>query len=146
MLDITEIEPGLWQGADPGTELPSHIHYVVDLRDDERPILYHKYVHGILWMPVRDGIFPGLSWLESIVDYILQAKQQGFEVLVHCAMGISRSALVCAAVLMKEHQITLIEAKERLRERRPWIDPAPRYDEALREYEQRVLKDPACEI
>lgn len=146
MPDIIEIEPGLWQGADPGMQLPHHIRFVVDLRDDQPPRLYHDGIRGILWMPARDGYFPSARWLDSVVDYVIAARKDGHEVLIHCAMGISRSALVCAAVLMKLHQLSPWQAKERLREKHPAVNPAPCYDAALLTYDRFLAEESWTEL
>jgi protein-tyrosine phosphatase len=139
MLDIVEIIPGLWQGADPGTELPPHIRVVVDLRDDLPPQLYHNYLRGLLWMPIMDGCPPpSMHWLNSIVDFSI--GNLGYEVMVHCAVGVSRSAFICTAILMKHLDLSVENALSFLRAKHPAINPAPCYHAALYQY-QTYLAD-----
>ena len=42
-------------------------------------------------------------------SFIEKAKRKGAKILVHCAMGINRSGAVCAAYMMKERRMTLLE-------------------------------------
>lgn len=56
-------------------------------------------------------------------DYIDQAHKSGGCVLVHCQAGVSRSATVLAAYLMKAHSIEPSEAIARIRAQRPCVSP-----------------------
>jgi protein-tyrosine phosphatase len=138
MVDITEIVPGLWQGADPGKELPSNIGVVVNLACECPIKVYHENMVGVLWMPTQDGTYPGAAWLDCIVRYIIAAKASQ-TVLVHCVAGRSRSTLVVAAYLMATQKISADAALTIIHEKRPIICPAPEYLKALHEYEHYVL-------
>ncbi len=50
--------------------------------------------------------------------FIDDAKYKGGKVLVHCAMGINRSGLICAAYLMLDKNATLLEVIKYLRHKR----------------------------
>jgi protein-tyrosine phosphatase len=138
MLDITQIEDGLWQGGYPGKELPKEIHIVVNLSSERPPESYHEELKGLLWMPTPDGIYPGLLWLDTIVDYVNAARQDKQNVLVHCLAGRSRSTLIVAAYLMRSKRLTVDEALALIRTQRPVIGPASVYLTALQEYAKYI--------
>mmetsp|Transcript_11566 Transcript_11566/g.48100 ORF Transcript_11566/g.48100 Transcript_11566/m.48100 type:complete len:382 (+) Transcript_11566:922-2067(+) len=51
-----------------------------------------------------------LSHLDPAVDFITEARLVGSSILVHCQMGVSRSASVVIAYLMKTYGLTLENA------------------------------------
>ena len=140
MNTLTEIESGICQGADPGVIIPTHIKVIINLRDDIINMPLPRYTHAYLWIPLQDNVFPGINWLDSLVDFIISQRKSGLDVLIHCAMGISRSALVCTAVLMKLHNLPVYKALQLLRSKRSEIDPAPNYHIALYTYEKFLLR------
>lgn len=87
--------------------------------------------------PIKDvGDPPSLIWLERMVSLIAEQRDQGRTVYVHCMAGVSRSGLVAAAWLMREHNWTRKEAMELLRAQRPKINPRPAFRELLKKWEQ----------
>lgn len=52
--------------------------------------------------------------------------------------GVSRSAAICIAYLMKYESMTLLEAYQHLKEVRPQIRPNPGFFEQLIEYEKKL--------
>jgi dual specificity MAP kinase phosphatase len=65
-----------------------------------------------------DGIDTLEPQLAPICDWIDRAREQGGKVLVHCRVGVSRSATVTIAYVMKYLRISLIEAYLIVRSRR----------------------------
>ncbi|KAJ3053453.1 hypothetical protein HK102_011700, partial [Quaeritorhiza haematococci] len=63
-------------------------------------------------------------------------KEGGSRVLVHCVAGVSRSASVIIAYLMKAHTLTLEAALERVRARYPKASPNPGFLTQLKLYEE----------
>lgn len=51
-----------------------------------------------------------LSHLDPAVDFITEARLVGSSILVHCQMGVSRSASAVIAYLMKTYGLTLENA------------------------------------
>lgn len=60
-------------------------------------------------------------------------------VLVHCEMGISRSATVVIAYLMSALKMTLFEGYQYVLERRPVIRPNSSFMKQLKEYEKKLF-------
>lgn len=80
-----------------------------------------------------------------MLEFISQALQQG-NVLVHCTMGVSRSATVVIAFLMKECRVGLSEAYKCLEDVRPYINPNPGFMEQLRDWERQCLRGEVSHI
>ena len=60
--------------------------------------------------------------------------------LVNCSAGVSRSASVCIAFLMAEHQMSFQEAFETVAKARPEICPNTGFRDQLLEYEELLKK------
>ncbi|KAF9463911.1 hypothetical protein BDZ94DRAFT_1297544 [Collybia nuda] len=65
-----------------------------------------------------DGIDTLEPQLEPICDWIDQARAEGGQVLVHCRVGVSRSATVTIAYVMKHLGLSLVDAYLIVRSRR----------------------------
>lgn len=65
-----------------------------------------------------DGIDSILPHLQASLDYIHKARREGGKVLVHCRVGVSRSASVVIAYLMKYLDLDLCSAYLLTRARR----------------------------
>ncbi|OBZ66171.1 Dual specificity protein phosphatase PPS1 [Grifola frondosa] len=88
--------------------------------------------HGSLWMEEREGRIKVLDikgvcddgidtlepQLEPICDWIEKARAEGGKVLVHCRVGVSRSATVTIAYVMKHLSLPLVDAYLIVRSRR----------------------------
>ena len=61
--------------------------------------------------------------LSDVLDAIDESQRDGRPCLVHCAMGVSRSATVCAAWLMSRQQLGMPAALNLIRQVRPEIQP-----------------------
>ena len=78
-------------------------------------------VINVLDMPFENLI----RHFKTAVDFIKSAIKGGGTVLVHCYAGISRSASVVIAYLMREHGLPMIDAMQYVRKRRAIIYPNP---------------------
>ena len=79
--------------------------------------------------------------IERGCDAVLQAFGQGSSgghILVHCVAGMSRSASVCIAFLVKHRGRTLLQAATQVKAARPVAFPNAGFWAALRELELRV--------
>ena len=79
------------------------------------------------------------SAMATGVDFIANAISNGGTVLVHCHRGISRSATLAIAYLVRAMQQPAEQVFEMVHACRPIIDPNLGYMVALMEWERRVL-------
>lgn len=82
---------------------------------------FNYMVINVLDMPFENLI----RHFKPAIDFIKQAIKGGGTVLVHCYAGISRSASVVIAYLMKEHGLPAMDAMTYVRKRRPIVFPNP---------------------
>ncbi|XP_066959077.1 uncharacterized protein ssh isoform X2 [Macrobrachium rosenbergii] len=76
-----------------------------------------------------------LKHWDSTFKYIAQVKARGSKVLVHCKMGISRSASVVIAYAMKAFNMSLEEALNLVKKKRTCIKPNQAFCNQLKTYE-----------
>jgi hypothetical protein len=88
---------------------------------------HHRRHHNTmryLQVPVRDHAGADiLTYLPEATSFLDTHLRQGTSVLVHCEMGVSRSATVVLAYLMRYHNRTRDESYILLKQRRPSMDP-----------------------
>lgn len=70
---------------------------------------------------------------------MFQVGRKGGKTLVHCVAGVSRSASICIAYLVKYHHMALDQAYKHVKRRRPVIHPNVGFWKQLIEYEHRLL-------
>ncbi|KAM5262517.1 dual specificity protein phosphatase 16 [Ctenodactylus gundi] len=90
-------------------------------------------------VPVNDSFCEKiLPWLDRSVDFIEKAKASNGCVLVHCLAGISRSATIAIAYIMKRMDMSLDEAYRFVKEKRPTISPNFNFLGQLLDYEKKI--------
>uniref|UniRef100_A0A8C7Y6N3 Dual specificity protein phosphatase n=1 Tax=Oryzias sinensis TaxID=183150 RepID=A0A8C7Y6N3_9TELE len=91
-------------------------------------------------IPVEDNHKEDIScWFLEAIEFIDSVRDSSGRVLVHCQAGISRSATICLAYLMKRKRIRLDEAFEFVRRRRSIISPNFSFMGQLLQFESQVL-------
>ncbi|XP_018604585.1 dual specificity protein phosphatase 4 [Scleropages formosus] len=91
-------------------------------------------------IPVEDNHKADISsWFIEAIEYIDSVKASNGRVLVHCQAGISRSATICLAYLMKRKGVRLEEAFEFVRQRRSVISPNFSFMGQLLQFESQLL-------
>jgi protein-tyrosine phosphatase len=87
---------------------------------------------------------PDVSWFDirtifaATNSFIADSLQNGHNVLVHCAWGISRSATVVVAFLMAFYRLTPHLAIEFLKSKRSCINPNPGFRKFLHLYQLQL--------
>lgn len=89
-----------------------------------------------LHFPIEDSVFPGIKWLKTVVSCIEHFEKLDFKIYIHCRMGISRSAMVTIAYLMKTYNWSFNKARDYLGNINDNIYPNPRFCLGLKEYER----------
>ncbi|XP_026091602.1 dual specificity protein phosphatase 16-like [Carassius auratus] len=92
-----------------------------------------------LRVPVNDSFCEKiLPWLDRSVEFIERAKASNARVLVHCLAGISRSATIAIAYIMKRMDMSLDEAYRFVKEKRPTISPNFNFLGQLLDFEKKL--------
>jgi hypothetical protein len=78
-----------------------------------------------------------LIYLHGATTFLKAMLEKG-SVLVHCEQGISRSASVVMAYLMRFHGMTRDEAYVHCKRRRPMVNPNPGFWDQLGQYEKEL--------
>eukprot|EP00095_Tigriopus_kingsejongensis_P008428 snap_masked-scaffold1302_size49677-processed-gene-0.3 protein:Tk08428 transcript:snap_masked-scaffold1302_size49677-processed-gene-0.3-mRNA-1 annotation:"protein phosphatase slingshot homolog 1 isoform 2" len=76
-----------------------------------------------------------LKYLDRTYRFIRAAQAAGGKVLVHCKMGISRSATVVVSYVMKEYRRPLVQALEQVKYARSIVNPNKSFRKQLEVYE-----------
>ncbi|XP_030318428.1 protein phosphatase Slingshot homolog 2 isoform X3 [Calypte anna] len=80
-----------------------------------------------------------LAYWNDTYKFISKAKKSGSKCLVHCKMGVSRSASTVIAYAMKEYGWNLDRAYDYVKERRTVTKPNPSFMRQLEEYQGILL-------
>lgn len=80
-----------------------------------------------------------LEYWNDTYKFITKAKKAGAKCLVHCKMGVSRSASTVIAYAMKEYGWNLDTAFDYVKERRTVTKPNPSFMKQLEEYQGILL-------
>ncbi|KAF7650620.1 hypothetical protein LDENG_00123040 [Lucifuga dentata] len=105
---------------------------VTETRTSSPPPPRLEYIH----IPVSDSpVFPLIDHFDRVADVIHLNGESGGRTLVHCNAGVSRSAALCLAYLMKHRGLTLLEAYRCLRSCRPMVRPNSGFWKQLIRYE-----------
>ncbi|KAF2672379.1 dual specificity protein phosphatase PPS1 [Microthyrium microscopicum] len=87
-----------------------------------------------------NGVDSLMGEFERCLDFIDQGKEDGIATLVHCRVGVSRSATICIALVMKEMGLTFPQAYCFVRARRlnVIIQPHLRFTYELLKWEEEL--------
>ncbi|KAK3739731.1 hypothetical protein QZH41_016178, partial [Actinostola sp. cb2023] len=78
-------------------------------------------------------------YFDIVADKIENVRKERGKVLVHCMAGVSRSATLVIAYLMKYHKMTMKDSYELVKKKRPIISPNPGFWNHLMDYEMKLF-------
>ncbi|CAN1250740.1 Dual specificity protein phosphatase 12 [Linum perenne] len=91
-------------------------------------------------VPIRDTESEDLlDYLEVCLDFIDRSRKEG-SVLVHCFAGVSRSAAIITAYLMRSEQLSLEDALKSIRESCEFVCPNDGFLDQLKMFEDMGFK------
>uniref|UniRef100_UPI00358FB292 dual specificity protein phosphatase 10 n=1 Tax=Myxine glutinosa TaxID=7769 RepID=UPI00358FB292 len=140
--EITSVLPFLFLGNERDAQELSHLQslnvgYVLNVT--VHLPLFH-YEHGILRykrLPATDSSKQNLrQYFEEACEFIEEAHQSGLGLLVHCQAGVSRSATIIIAYLMKHTRMTMADAYTFVKSKRPIISPNLNFMGQLLQFEE----------
>lgn len=138
---ISPILPFLYLGNERDAQdldllLRLNIGYVVNVTT-HLPLYHQKAGLRYKRLPATDNSKQNLrQYFEEVFEFIEEAYQSGQGVLVHCQAGVSRSATVVIAYLMKHTLMTMTDAYKYVRSRRPVVSPNLNFMGQLLEFER----------
>uniref|UniRef100_A0A6B2L519 Protein-serine/threonine phosphatase n=1 Tax=Arcella intermedia TaxID=1963864 RepID=A0A6B2L519_9EUKA len=117
---------------------------------------YRKITHILMVLKEMDPVFPKefiykkisvqdevgetiSQFFEEATDFIDEALSKGGAVLVHCAQGVSRSASIVIAYIIKSQKMTFKEALLFVQNLRPEVSPNPGFSSQLIKWEKAIL-------
>lgn len=98
-------------------------------------------IPGVQCTPIRVDDHPQARldmFFDRVADEISTVAARRGKVIVHCVAGVSRSASLCIAYLMKYHRMSLVKAHDYVKRRRSMIRPNMGFWRQLIDYERRL--------
>ncbi|XP_040996150.1 dual specificity protein phosphatase 1 [Juglans microcarpa x Juglans regia] len=137
-----KIEEGLFLGsigaANNKNALKSlNVTHILTVANSLSPAHPNDFVYKVINVTDREETDIKQYFDESF-DFIDEAKRLGGGVLVHCFVGKSRSVTIVVAYLMKKHGMSLSQALEHVKSKRPQAAPNSGFISQLRDFEKSL--------
>ncbi|CAC5381574.1 unnamed protein product [Mytilus coruscus] len=103
----------------------------------------NKYPDKIKYKDIKVNDLPEvqiLPYFDQAFEFIDEGVRDGC-VLVHCNAGVSRCSTIIIGYLMKTHDMSLTQAYNLVKEKRPAIRPNDGFRAQLKTYEERLKID-----
>ena len=121
-------------------------HVVSCLAESERPaVAFLKDDFETLFLPVRDGMNEDLAATFAGFFAFLDRAGSGAKALVHCEVGVSRSASLVIARVMQTERARFYEAYRAVRAHRPQVLPNVGFASQLQRFEHALFPEPRSE-
>ncbi|XP_039037840.1 dual specificity protein phosphatase 1B-like isoform X2 [Hibiscus syriacus] len=126
---LCQIEEGLFLGSlgdasNKSALKSSNVTHILTVANLSVPSYPNEFVYKIIEVTDREDTNL-MRYFDECFGFIDEARRLGSGVLVHCFMGISRSATVVIAFLMKKNGMRFSQALEHVKRRRPQVSPNP---------------------
>ena len=146
---LSEIDAALYVGARPrpegGVELLREqgiTHVLSCLEEPKRKsVAFLDGEFETRFLPLRDSIHADIdAHIPAALEFAEGAWRggAGAKLLVHCEVGVSRSATLATAMLMKREQLSFLDAYLRLRSKRPAVLPNIGFASSLQRLETEL--------
>lgn len=139
-LTCGRVSPHLLVGGELGPDdwralMQEGVSVVINLQQEQQDFFASdERLDASLWLPSPDGLAPTLEQIVMGVDLIDRSARAGNTVFVHCKAGQGRAPLLCACYLIRAHNLTPLEAVQRVRQARARTQLTPEQNVRLREY------------
>jgi atypical dual specificity phosphatase len=149
MAPMAKVLPHLYIGARPSANyeflFEQHgITHIINMTLDSRKDVpaHFTYLH----IPAADVPSERLGpCFPEITAFVSSAKSQGGKALIHCQMGISRSATAVLACLIINEKMRLMDAWKLLKEVKDDVEPNPTFLRELRVLENETFGEYSLE-
>ncbi|KAJ7341049.1 hypothetical protein JRQ81_004727 [Phrynocephalus forsythii] len=114
-----------------------NIGYIINVTTHLPLYHYEKGLFNYKRLPATDSNKQNLrQYFEEAFEFIEEAHQCGKGLLIHCQAGVSRSATIVIAYLMKHTRMTMTDAYKFVKGKRPIISPNLNFMGQLLEFEE----------
>ncbi|XP_075060386.1 dual specificity protein phosphatase 10 [Mixophyes fleayi] len=140
--ELTPILPFLFLGNEHDAQdlekmQRMNIGYIVNVTTHLPLFHYEKGIFNYKRLPATDSNKQNLrQYFEEAFEFIEEAHQCGKGLLIHCQAGVSRSATIVIAYLMKHTRMTMTDAYKFVKGKRPIISPNLNFMGQLLEFEE----------
>lgn len=137
----TQLFYGLWIGGEQaGSELErltaSKITHILVAAKELKPEFPGKFVY--LHLPIEDEEEFRIDEFFNLSNFFIKEARSEGNVLVHCKEGKSRSVTLILAYLICERKMSVDEALNIVKKKRPWININSGFVDQLLTYEKAV--------
>lgn len=146
LMDYSQITDRIYVGSNlcEGGVCPIHgpefekLEIKVELNlDNERKEIPPDHMESYTWLPVVDGHAPTQVQLDIGSSIVASAVEDGKTVYIHCKNGHGRGPTMAAAYLIRYKKMSLEEAQNFIKTKRPEIHIEDVQRRALTEFKER---------